>query len=82
VCLRRIFGRKRDEVMGEWRKLHSEVLHKLYYSTDIIRQKSVQGFGGLARRKEPTWNTKAYVRGWDQNGFCGDWLGGVGVDWI
>jgi hypothetical protein len=24
--------------MGEWRKLHSEVLHKLYYSTDIIRQ--------------------------------------------
>jgi hypothetical protein len=36
--LRRIFGSKRDEVMGEWRKLHSEELHNLYSSPDIIRQ--------------------------------------------
>jgi hypothetical protein len=36
--LRRIFGPKRDEVTGEWRKLHSEELHNLYSSTDIIRQ--------------------------------------------
>jgi hypothetical protein len=36
--LRRIFGPKRDEVMGEWRKLHSEELHNLYSSPDIIRQ--------------------------------------------
>jgi hypothetical protein len=36
--LRRIFGRKRDEVMGEWRKLHSEELHNLYSSPNIIRQ--------------------------------------------
>jgi hypothetical protein len=28
--LRRIFGPKRDEVTGEWRKLHSEELHNLY----------------------------------------------------
>jgi hypothetical protein len=28
--LRRIFGPKRDEVMGEWRKLHNEELHNLY----------------------------------------------------
>jgi hypothetical protein len=28
--LRRIFGPKRDEVMGEWRKLHSGELHNLY----------------------------------------------------
>jgi hypothetical protein len=34
--LRRIFGPKRDEVMGEWRKLHSGELHNLYSSPDII----------------------------------------------
>jgi hypothetical protein len=28
--LRRIFGPKRDDVTGEWRKLHNEVFHNLY----------------------------------------------------
>jgi hypothetical protein len=36
--LRGIFGPKRDEVTGEWRKLHSGELHNLYTSPDIIRQ--------------------------------------------
>jgi hypothetical protein len=36
--LRSIFGHKKDEVMGEWRKLHSGELHNLYSSPDIIRQ--------------------------------------------
>jgi hypothetical protein len=41
--LRRIFGPKRDEMMGEWRKLHNEEFHNLYPSPDIIRQvKSMQ----------------------------------------
>jgi hypothetical protein len=35
--VRRIFGPKRDEVMGEWRKLHNEELRDLYYSPSIIR---------------------------------------------
>jgi hypothetical protein len=35
--LRRIFGPKRDEVTGEWRKLHSKELHDLYSSPSIIR---------------------------------------------
>jgi hypothetical protein len=35
--LRRIFGPKRVEVTGEWRKLHSEELHDLYSSPSIIR---------------------------------------------
>jgi hypothetical protein len=35
--LRRIFGPKRDEVAGEWRKLHNEELHDLYSSQSIIR---------------------------------------------
>jgi hypothetical protein len=74
--LRRIFGRKMDEVTGKWRKLHSEELNNFYSYPDIIRQvkangvggscgthgrgeKSVQGFGGKARRKETTGKTKA-----------------------
>jgi hypothetical protein len=32
-----IFGPKRDEVTGEWRKLHKEELHYLYSSPSIIR---------------------------------------------
>jgi hypothetical protein len=36
--LRGIFGTKRDEVRGEWRKLHNGELHNLYSSPDIIRQ--------------------------------------------
>jgi hypothetical protein len=35
--LRRIFGPKRDEVTGEWRKLHNEELRDLYSSQSIIR---------------------------------------------
>jgi hypothetical protein len=35
--LRRIFGPKRDEVTGEWRKLLNEELHDLYSSPSIIR---------------------------------------------
>jgi hypothetical protein len=35
--LRRIFGPKRDEVTGAWRKLHNEELHDLYSSPRIIR---------------------------------------------
>jgi hypothetical protein len=35
--LRRIFGPKREEVTGGWRKLRNEELHNLYYSPSIIR---------------------------------------------
>jgi hypothetical protein len=35
--LRRIFGPKRDEVTGGWRKLHNEELHDLYASPSIVR---------------------------------------------
>jgi hypothetical protein len=35
--LRRIFGAKRDEVTGEWRKLHNEELHDLYFSPNLVR---------------------------------------------
>jgi hypothetical protein len=35
--LKRIFGSKRDEVTGEWRKLHSEKLNDLYCSPSIVQ---------------------------------------------
>jgi hypothetical protein len=35
--LRRVFGPKRDEVTGEWRKLHNEELSDTYCSPNIIR---------------------------------------------
>jgi hypothetical protein len=35
--LRRIFGSKRDELTGGWRKLHNEELHNLYSSPSVIR---------------------------------------------
>jgi hypothetical protein len=34
--LRGIFGRKRDEVIQEWRKLHNEEVNDLYFSPNII----------------------------------------------
>jgi hypothetical protein len=58
--LRRIFGPKRDEVTGEWRKLHNEELHSLYSSPDIIRQvrsRPIRWAGHVARMGE---NRKVY----------------------
>jgi hypothetical protein len=39
----RIFGPKRDEVTGGWRKLHDEELHNLYSSPSIIRMIKSRG---------------------------------------
>jgi hypothetical protein len=50
--LRRIFGPKRDEVTGEWKKLHNEELHNFYSSPDIIRQmksRTMKWAGHVAR---------------------------------
>jgi hypothetical protein len=41
--LRRIFGPRRDEVTGGWRKLHNEELHDLYYSPSIIMKEDEMG---------------------------------------
>jgi len=35
--LRKIFGAKREEVMADWRKLHSEELHGLYSLPNVTR---------------------------------------------
>ncbi|KAJ4433706.1 hypothetical protein ANN_16017 [Periplaneta americana] len=53
--LRKIFGAKRDEVTGEWRKLHNAELHALYTSPDIIRNiksRRLKWAGHVARMGE------------------------------
>jgi hypothetical protein len=53
--LRNIFGPKRDEVTGKWRKLHNEELRILYSSQNIIRQiksRSLSWAGHVARMGE------------------------------
>jgi hypothetical protein len=53
--LRRIFGTKRDEVTGEWRKLHNEELDNLYCSPSIVRvikSRRMRWAGHVARMEE------------------------------
>jgi len=53
--LRKVFGPKRDEVTGEWRKLHNEELNDLYSLPDIVRVvklRRMRWAGHVARRGE------------------------------
>jgi hypothetical protein len=53
--LKRIFGSKRDEVTGEWRKLYNEELRDLYSSPSIIRiieSRRMRWAGHVARMGE------------------------------
>jgi acyl-coenzyme A synthetase/AMP-(fatty) acid ligase len=53
--LRRIFGPKRDEVTGEWRRLHKKELYALYSSPNIIRMiksRRLRWVGHMARMAE------------------------------
>ena len=52
---RRVFGPKRDEVTGEWRKLHNEELNSLYSSSNIvqvIKSRRMRWAGYVARMGE------------------------------
>jgi len=51
--LRRVFGPKRDEVTGEWRKLHNMELNDLYSSPNIvIKSRRMRWVGHVARMGE------------------------------
>jgi hypothetical protein len=52
IMLRRIFGLKRDEVTGKWRRLHNKELYALYSSPNIIRvieSRRLRSAGHVAR---------------------------------
>ena len=53
MVLRRIFGSRRDEVKGEWRRLNNEELNDLYCSPNIVRvikSKRMRRAGHVARK--------------------------------
>ena len=53
--LRKIFGAKRDEITGEWRKFHNDELHALYASPNIIRSvkaRRLRWAGHVARMEQ------------------------------
>ena len=53
--MRRIFGPKKDEIIGECRKLHNEKLNDLYCSPDIVRvieSRRMRWAGHVARMGE------------------------------
>jgi len=53
MVLRRIFGLRRDEVTGEWRRLHNEELNDLYSSPNIVRVIKIEKY-------EMGWTCDAY----------------------
>ena len=64
VVLRRIFGPRRDEVTGEWKRLHNEELNDLYSSPNIVRvikSRRMRWAGHVARMGEERWVYRVLV---------------------
>jgi len=64
MVLRRIFGPRRDEVTGEWRRLHNEELNDLYCSPNIVRvikSRRMRWAGHVARVGEERWVYRVLV---------------------
>ena len=82
MALRRIFGPRRDEVTGEWRRMHNEELNDLYCSPNIVRVikwKRMRWAGHVARMREE----RGCIGSWWGNRGEGDHWGDLGVDgWI
>jgi hypothetical protein len=63
--LRRLFGPKRDEVTGEWRKLHNEELNDLYSLPNIVRvvkSRRMRWAGHVANMEEDRGMYRVLVR--------------------
>ena len=65
--LRKIFGPKRDDVRGEWRKLHNEEVNDLHSSPNIFR-----GEGGLIKSRRMRWKGMRHIR-WKGEVHTGFW---------
>jgi len=83
MVLRRIFGPRRDEVMGEWRRLHNEELSDLYSQPNIvwvIKSRRMRWAGHVAHMGE---ERGACIRSWWGSRRERDYWGGLGIDgWI
>jgi hypothetical protein len=96
--LRRILGPKRDEVTGEWRKLHNEELNDVYFSPNAVRMiksRRMRWEGHVARVREWKdytgfwWGNLREKATWETRRRCGDNIKMDlqkveygGVDWI
>ena len=82
TVLRIIFGPRRDEVMGEWRRLHNEELNNLYSSPNIvwvIKSRRMRWAGHVARVGEERGVYRVLVGNRRERDHWGD----IGVDgWI
>jgi len=79
MVLRRIFGTRRDEVTGEWRRLHNEELNDLYPSPNIVRvikSRRMRWAGHVARVGEE----RGCTGSWWGNRRERDHWGDLGVD--
>jgi hypothetical protein len=71
--LRRIFGPKRDELTGGWRKLHHEELRNLYFSPNII---------GMIKPKRMRWvGHVVHTKFWLESLKRRDHMEDLGIDW-
>ena len=64
MVLRRIFGPRREEVTGEWRRLHNEELNDLYSTPNIVRViklRRMRWAGHVARIGEERWVYRVLV---------------------
>ena len=70
MVLRKIFGPRRDEVTGEWKRLHNEELNGLYSSPNIVR---------VIKSRRMRWAGHVALMGW-RGGRIGFWWGNEGKE--
>jgi hypothetical protein len=84
--LRRIFGPKRDDVTGEWRRLHNEELNDLYSSPNsirVIKSRRMRWAGHVARMGERRGAYRVFGARWEDNIKMDlQEVGWGGMDWI